>query len=76
MVTTTAKLADKIHTELNHQNSNKYQLAQASGISHTTLNRKLADEDQFTMKDIAKIATALGIHPSELASHYFGQAQP
>lgn len=46
-------------------------LAAATGIPFSTLRRKLAAPEQFTMADLLVIAEALGVAPSALLPREF-----
>lgn len=73
MVKTTQGLASRIREELAHQNNNILGLSETTGISRTTLNRRLADESGFTLQELAKISAALGLNPSELTTLHYTQ---
>lgn len=73
MVKTTQEIAQRIRTEIAHQGSNILHLSETTGISRTTLNRRLADESGFTLQELAKISAALRLNPSELINLHYTQ---
>lgn len=84
MVTTKKGIAARIQEEIEHHNSQAKDpkekrgilwLAESSGVSRTTLKRRMADEDGFTMRELVKVSTALGLDPHELVAHYFAETK-
>lgn len=48
--------------------------AAKAGIPPTTFQRKLREGASFTVPEVARIAKALGVHPSELLPAVFAKA--
>jgi hypothetical protein len=78
----TAQIADLIGMEMNARGVSIYGLAQQSGIPRSTLQRRLARPDGFTIGELDAIAPVLGWGSAldllsgmtEAASHASGDA--
>ncbi|GEM_PF-6238159 len=46
------------------------QLSEATGISRTTLNRRIIDPDDLTLDELVKLAGVLETSPSDLTELY------
>lgn len=56
--------------------SSWFQVAQASGVSPTTLENWIYGRTQPRLRELAKVADALGVNPAELEAAYEGVAPP
>lgn len=71
---TNESLEEFIRVELGRPGRSESWLSSSTGIARVTLRRRLASPDQFTLDELVKVARALGVDPSELATRYTRKA--
>jgi len=70
-MTTETSAADKVAEAIEKAERSKKWTAEKAGMADVTLRRKLRGGGDFTVSELARIAHALSIHPSELLPDEF-----
>lgn len=65
---TTTELIAEVRAELARQGRNAMELSQVTGITQTSLSRKLRGLNAFTVAELLTICDALGMTLADLAS--------
>lgn len=73
MATEDETTADRIRRVLSEIDRPARWIARRSGIPDATFYRKMREERDFTVPEIARVARAAGVHPSELLPAQFTQ---
>lgn len=76
METKHATAAEAVKAAYRNAERTQRWVAKKSGIAEGTFNRRMNGGGDFTVSELARIAKALNIHPSELLpSEFISQAQ-
>lgn len=72
--TTTERLAAEVRAQMGRGRTSLAALADTSGISESTLKRRLSGNSDFTVREVELIASALEVKPIDLLVPAYAEA--